>query len=169
MAIYQTTGSDGLAAEVATIGTSAGAGDSDKIAHLDASGKFHISFMPTGIGQPTKVANAAEALSAGDWVYINSSGTVAKAVASSAATLPQGFVLSAVSSGASATVYLEGENNVLTGLTRNTRYFLSGSTPGATTSTAPSSGSGHHVFSVGIASETTAIPFKPQHIVKRTA
>lgn len=166
-ATYVAVGSDGLYQETVAINTSAGSGDAHKIVETGDDGVIHPSLLGNAV-QPQIVANAAEALAAGDWVYINSSGTVAKAIATGATTLATGFVLAAVSSGAPATVYFEGVNTALSGLTRNVRHFLSATTAGATTPTPPASGSGHVVQCVGTTSQTSAIPFKPEFIVKRT-
>lgn len=56
--------------------TSAGAGDAGKLAALDSTGKLDTTMMPTGIGADTDSIQASEALAAGDWVNIhNSSGS----------------------------------------------------------------------------------------------
>lgn len=140
--------------------TSAGAGDAGKLPALDTSGRLDSSFMPTGIGADTASLVASEALSANDLVNVwNSSGTpkIRKADASTSGKEAHGFVLSAVSSGASGTVYFEGTNSGLTGLTAGV-LFLSAATPGAATATAPS-GSGNIVQRVGVATAATAFNF----------
>lgn len=143
--------------------TSAGAGDSGKVVALDSSGRIDPTMMPTGIGADTASILASEALSAGDQVNIyNNAGTanVRKADASTAGKDAMGFVLSAVSSGANATVYFEGTNTQLTGLTPG-RQFLSATTPGKTQATAPT-GSGQVVQVVGFATSATAMNFQAE-------
>lgn len=168
MSFYSRLGSDGLPEEVQAIKVSAGAGDANKLVRTGDDGTLDPSLLGA-TAQPQKVANAAEALAAGDYVYINSSGTVAKAIATAAGTLATGFVLASAASGASVTVYFEGINSALSGQTRNKVQFLSATTAGARTETPPASGSGHYVQSLGTSSETTATPFKPVTIIKRAA
>ncbi len=153
------TNSSGTIAEASTVASSAGAGDSGKIPGLNGSGVLDNSFLPPGIGADTAAITASEALSAGDLVNIhNSSGPkVRKADASTSGKEAHGFVLAAVSNGASATVYFEGTNNQVSSLTAGVLY-LSDTTPGGTTSTAPS-GSGKVVQRVGFATATTALNF----------
>jgi hypothetical protein len=153
------TNNAGQLTEVATITTSAGAGDSGKIVGLDSAGKFDVSVMPVGIGADTATITASEALVAGDFVNIwNSTGAkVRKADATTAGKEAHGFVLAAVSNGAAATVYFEGTNTQVTGLTAG-KLFLS-TTPGQAVSTAPSA-SGNVVQVVGFATAPTAMNFQ---------
>ncbi|MGY1946548.1 hypothetical protein [Nocardia asiatica] len=148
----------GTLTERAAITTSAGAGDSGKIPGLDANGRLDNSFMPVGIGADTATIAASEALSAGDLVNIwNSSGAkVRKADATTAGKEAHGFVLAAVSNGANATVYFEGTDTGVSGLTAGVQYLST--TPGTATSTAPS-GSGNVVQRVGFATAATALNF----------
>lgn len=157
---------DGLPKEEEGLVVSAGAGDSGKLVALDASGKLDESVLPVGIGADVKVANAGENLAAGDFVYIDASGDVRKADASNTAKLAIGFVLSAVTAASDATVYMEGTNTGLTGLTAGTRYFLSPSSPGTHTATVPTT-AGHTVQVLGTAIDTTELSFEPQIIGTR--
>ena len=119
--------------------------------------------MPSGIGADVVSLPATEALAAGDFVNIyDNSGTISvrKANATDATKPANGFVKSAVASGANATVYFEGINNALTGLTVGSQYFLS-TTAGAITTTAPST-SGNIVQYIGTPHATTAIRFEPE-------
>lgn len=157
------TNSSGTIAEAATVSTSAGAGDATKIPALDGAGKLDNSFLPTGIGADTQVVTASENLAAGDLVNIwNSSSTfkVRKADASTSGKEAHGFVLAAVTSGNAATVYFEGSNTQVTGLLPGV-YFLSSSTPGLETQTAPS-GSGQIVQRVGFATSATVLNFQSE-------
>ena len=149
--------------QVAAIVTSAGASDDGKIPALDANGRLDNSMMPVGIGADTKSVVASENLAAGDKVNLwDDAGTLKarKADAATSGKEADGFVLSAVTSGASATVYFEGTNTQLTGLTLGARYYLSASVPGGITATPPS-GSGNVVQYIGRAISATEISFEP--------
>lgn len=152
------TNNAGQLAEVSTITSSAGAGDAGKIVGLDAAGKLDQSVLPVGIGADTAAITTSEALSAGDLVNVweSTGAKVRKADATTAGKEAHGFVLAGAAGGAVATVYFEGTNTQLSGLTAG-RLYLS-TTPGATTRTAPS-GSGNVVQAVGFAVSTTAMNF----------
>lgn len=149
----------GRNAEEATISTSAGVGSVAKVPELDSNGKLDSSFMPTGIGADTFVAQASEALSAGDFVQCwDSAGSfrVRKADGSMTGKAADGFVIAAVASAANATVYFEGQNNQKTGLTPGARYYLDGATAGAVTLT-PVTGTGKTHQYLGKAVSATTI------------
>lgn len=158
--IYNNTGT---LTEKASIQTSAGAGDAGKIPALDAAGKLDTSMMPVGIGEDLKSIMASETLAAGDFVNVwNDAGAVKgrKSDGSTTGKEANGFVLAVVTSGNSGTVYFEGTNTQLTGLTGGSMYFLSAVTPGGVTTTAPSA-AGQIVQKVGRALSTTEINFEP--------
>lgn len=138
--------------------SSAGSGDADKLVALDGSGKIDVTMMPTGVGADTALINASENLAAGDLVNVhNSSGAkVRKADATTSGKEAHGFVLSAVTSGNDATVYFEGTNTQVSGLTPGKQFLLS--TAGTAGATAPS-GSGNVVQCVGFATSATALNF----------
>jgi hypothetical protein len=150
--------------ELAGLVVSAGAGSDGALVALDASGKLDASVMPSGIGANTVSAIASENLAAGDAVNIYDNAgtaTVRKADATVEGKEANGFVQSAFSSSAAATVYTSG--NVitgLTGLTAGTRMFLH-TTAGALTATPPSA-SGNVVQLVGIAASATTVMFEPE-------
>lgn len=147
--------------EVEATGTG-GVGKANMIPALDVSGRLDTTMMPTGIGAETAIIEAFGALAAGDFVNVyNDGGTakVRKADASSATAPANGFVLSAVVSGADATVYFGGLNSAVTGVTPG-QHFLS-TTPGASNHVAPS-GSGQIVQRVGFAVSANTINFTPQ-------
>lgn len=152
----------GTVTEKAAVQASAGAGDAGKIPALDGTGRLDNTMLPVGIGADTATIAASEALAAGDLVNVwNSSGAkVRKADASSAGKEAHGFVLAAVSSGANATVYFEGTDTQVTGLTPGAQ-FLSATTPGQATNVAPS-GTGQVVQRVGFAVGATALNFQSQ-------
>ena len=145
------------------VATSGGATDANKIPMLDSTGKFDPTLFPTGIAPETRTLTASEALSAGDLVNIwNSSGPkMRKADATVAGKEAHGFVLAAVTSGATGTVY--PEENVLSGLsglTPGATQFLS-VTAGGRTETAPT-GSGNVAQVIGVALSATEILFRPR-------
>lgn len=140
--------------------SSAGAGDAAKIVQLDGTGRIDNTMMPVGIGVDVATIAAGENLAAGDFVNIyNDSGAKArKADATTSGKEAHGFVLAAVTSGNNATVYFEGTNTGVTGLTPGV-VFLS-ATAGVATGTAPSS-SGNVVQRLGVAVSATAVNFEP--------
>ena len=140
--------------------TSAGAGDAAKIPVLDGTGKLDTSFMPVGIGADTASIVASEILAAGDLVNVWNNASVAnvrKADASTAGKEAHGFVLAGFASAASATVYFEGTNTQVTGLTPGVQ-FLSSAIPGKTLTTIPA-GAGKVVQRVGFATSATTLNF----------
>lgn len=153
-------GSGVLAASIVnSVTSSAGAGDSGKLAALDGSGKLDATMMPTGVGADVATITASENLAAGDFVNIwDSTGAKArKADATTAGKEAHGFVLSAVTSGNPASVYFEGSNTGVSGMTPGLVYLST--TAGVATSTAPS-GSGNVVQRIGVATSATAINFE---------
>ncbi len=152
----------GVVGEEAAVQSSGGAGDAGKIVALDAGGRIDNSMMPVGIGAETKTLTASEALNAGDYVNIFDDTGVTKcrkADATVAGKEANGFVLAAVLLGNPATVYLDGINNQLMGLTGGTVYYLS-TTAGQPTDTAPS-GAGNVVQRLGRALSATELSFEP--------
>jgi hypothetical protein len=147
--------------EITATVVSTGASDDGKIVALDNTGRLDNSVMPVGIGTETKNIQASENLAAGDVVNIwNSAGQfrVRKADATTSGKEANGFVLTNVTSGQLANVFLEGTITGLSGLAPN-RYYLS-TTPGQITSTPPSA-SGNVVQVVGISTSTTELTFEP--------
>lgn len=147
--------------EVQPVTTSAGAADASKLAQLDATGKWDITLMPSGIGVPTVSLTASETLAAGDVVNVwNDSGTakVRKADCSNGRRA-HGYVLSGASSNTSATVYVQDNLTGLSGLTPGAAYYLS--TTGAISTTAPTT-SGQISQEIGTAISTTVISFVPK-------
>lgn len=140
--------------------SSAGAGDSGKLAALDAAGRLDESMMPVGIGADTSSIATSENLAAGDLVNIFNDGGTAKARKADATTAGKeahGFVLDAVTSPANATVYFEGPNTSVTGLTPGVQYLTT--TAGTSSTTAPSA-SGNIVQRVGFATSATNLNFQ---------
>jgi hypothetical protein len=153
----------GRITEISGIVTSAGAANDGDIPALDATGRLDITLMPVGIAPEVVTAPASENLASGDLINLwNDSGTLKarKADATAAGKEADGFVLAAVTSPADATVYLEGMNTGVSGLTIGAFYFLSAASPGLPTATAPT-GSGNVVQSIGKATSATSLQFEP--------
>lgn len=152
----------GKLTEVVAKVTSSGAGDAGAMVKLDAGGKLDVSLLPTGVGAEVVVAPASENLSAGDYVnFWDDGGTVKarKADASDATKPAQGFVLSAVTAPADATVYCEGINNQVSGMTPGSMQYLS-ETAGGITETAPAT-NGAIAQHLGYAHSATEMYFNP--------
>lgn len=130
------------------------------IVALDDTGRLDPSLLPTGVGQDVVSVTAGAALTAGDFVAITSAGAVrASAAAGGSQAQAIGFVVSSFASGATATVYYDGINPGVTGLTVGSRYYLSDITPGGLTAT-PVSGTGKLHQYLGTANTTTSLAFK---------
>lgn len=143
---------------------SSGASDAGKIPALDATGRLDQTMMPVGVAADTSSITASENLAAGDFVNVwNDSGTakVRKADGSTSGKYAHGFVLASVTSGQTALVYFEGPNTAITGATPG-EVFLSASTAGSYTSTAPT-GAGKTVQKLGVAVSATVINFEWLH------
>jgi hypothetical protein len=130
----------------------------NSIVATDATGRIDISVLPVGVGAETVVCVSSENLAAGAFVNLFLNGgviTARNADNTTNAKPAHGFVLSAVTSPANATVYALGQINTgVTALTIGSTYFLG--TVGAAVTTAPST-TGNIVQQVGIATLTTAI------------
>jgi hypothetical protein len=130
-----------LAEQVATVVSLGVANDGDIIA-LDSTGRLDASVLPVGFGAEVLSITAFENLSAGDFVNIFLDGGVAKvrkADASGGNTKKaDGFVISAFTTGNTASVYFGNVNTGVSGLTIGSVYYLSDSVAGSITTTAPS-------------------------------
>lgn len=147
---------------------SAGAANAGDLVALNDDGKLDESVMPSGIGAETASFPASENLASGDQVNIwNDAGTlrVRKADATAAGKRSHGVVKAAVTSGASALVYLPGITLTgLTGLTAGAHYFL-GTTPGAIVTDVSAYVAGNVIQRVGHALSTTSLYFAPDEPV----
>jgi hypothetical protein len=150
--------------------TTGGAPDAEKIPSLDANGRLTAAMMPVGIGAEVKVIVASEALGAGDFVNIwDDSGTLKARLADASADKPaHGYVIAAVESAANATVYCDGINDQLTGMSGGPLMYLSGAVPGAPTATPPST-SGHYVQRLGARLSATELAFVPDLTIIKLA
>jgi hypothetical protein len=180
---------DGAYEEVLTVDTSEGAADADEIPSLNADGildpsivgadttgnsvvlmtgpdgRIDTSVLPAGVGVDTASIVASEGLSAGNWVNVyDNAGTAGVRRADSGAGRPaNGFVLESYDATDPARVYFEGFNTAMSGLTPGIVY-LSATTPGGSTNTAPS-GSGQLLQILGTAYSATTVYFKPERPV----
>jgi hypothetical protein len=152
---------NGVQSWFTAITASTGVSDAGKILATDASGRIDSSFMPAGLGAATEVMVASEALTAGDFVniWLDTGTRKARKADASNGRFVSGFVSANVALNANATVILQGANSNLTGLTIGSRYFLSSTTPGGATLTAPTA-SGNIIQELGVAISDTAINFE---------
>ena len=164
---YLQLGSVGFPEEVEARDTSVGAGDAGKLAALDGTGKLSSTMMPAGIGTDSKSMTAAEALAAGDLVYITAAGTVMKADANDIAKAAVGFVLTAIGNGASGIVYFEGTITGLSGLTPGAQYFLSATAGQVVLAASLPTAAGDVAQPIGRAISATEINFEAGHPIKR--
>jgi len=148
--------------QITALVTSTGVADANKVVATGADGRLDESLMPVGIGADIAILPASENLASGDHVNIwDDAGTAKarKADATSAGKEANGFVLDAATAGANATVYFEGRNTSLSGLTLGARYYLSASVPGGVTTTPPSA-TGNVVQYLGTAYSATELAFE---------
>lgn len=145
-----------LAQKQATVVSTGVANDGD-IPALDSTGKLDVSVLPTGVGPDVVILAATENLAAGSYVNIWDDAGTAKArlADNSNSRDAHGFVKDAVTSGSNATVYFEGGNDDLSGLTPGARYYLG--TAGAATVTPPVAPAAQISQLVGVAINTTTI------------
>lgn len=136
---------------------STGVAEAGDIVALDSTGKLDPSLFPTGFGDDLAVFVASEALGAGDYVNIFDNGGVptARLADNSNGRDAHGFVKTAVASAGNASVYFEGANDALAGLTIGARYYVD--TAGGVTSTPPVAPAAAFSQFVGIAISATSI------------
>ena len=107
---------------------SAGAGNDGDVIALDSTGRIDTSVLPIGVGPDVKIIVVEEAsgLSAGDYVNVfdNASTPKVRLADNSNGREAHGFVKAAFADAGSATVYFEGENDDLSGLTAGERLYL---------------------------------------------
>lgn len=136
---------------------STGVAEAGDIVALGTDGKLDPSLLPTGVGPDVIVLEASENLGAGDYVNIFNDGGVQKArlADNSNSRDAHGFVKDAVTAASNATVFFEGANDVLSGLSIGERYYLD--TAGGATATAPVAPAAQISQFLGIAISATAI------------
>ncbi len=149
---------NGKLTQVEATVVSTGAADAGEIPALDSNGKLDVSVLPTGVGPNVKVVVASENIGAGKYVNIYNNGGVANArlADNSNSREAHGFVKDAVTSGNNATIYFEGTNDDLSGLTPGARQYLA--TAGSVTETPPTTAGGAQIHQlVGSAISATEI------------
>lgn len=148
---------NGKITQVEATVTSAGAGDAGEVVALDSNGKLDVSVLPVGVGPDVAVILASENLGVGDYVniYDNTGTPNVRLADKSNGRDAHGFVKDAVTSGNNATIYFEGANDDLSGLTIGARYYLD--TAGGVTSTPPVIASASISQFVGYAISATTI------------
>jgi len=135
---------------------SAGVADAAKIVMTDSTGRLDNSLLPVGIGADTQDIVSFENLVAGDFVNIFDDGgtpSIRKADASNGRDA-NGFILTGVTAPATGTVYFEGTNTQLSGMTPGARQYLG--TSGAVTET-PNTTTGQLHQYLGKASSATEL------------
>ena len=156
LVIDETTGCQ---EEVIPLTSSTGAPDANQLVQTGADGKLDETLLPSSVFDSISLP-AGEALTAGDYVIIDASGEVVRASAASGGNAAVGYVKDSVTTGASVTVYFEGTNDALSGLTPGASYFLSDTTPGGITTTIPTD-TGEIVQKIGLAISATSLTFEP--------
>lgn len=149
---------NGKLTQVEATVVSTGAGDAGEVVALDSSGKLDVSVLPTGVGPNVKVILASENIAAGKYIniYDNAGTPNVRLADNSNSREAHGFLLDAVTSGNNATVYFEGTNNDLSGLTAGARQYLG--TAGGVTATPPTFAGGAQISQlVGTAISATEI------------
>lgn len=152
------TGVDPIEELEATV-SSSGATNAGDIIALNSVGKLDVTVMPQGFGPGVEAIATSETLAIGDLVNIHDNGgtkAVRKADATVTGKPADGFVLEGFTHPASATVYYEGVNDQVTGLTIGPQYLSV--TAGKTTATKPSSAGNIQQF-VGTATSATSMVF----------
>ncbi len=124
---------NGSMVEVADATTSTGAGDAGKTVALNSAGKIDETMLPA---VDVSSIEASEDIGAGDFINIHeSTGTKIRLADRENGRPANGFVNSAIATGASGTVFFEGRNTAKTGMTAGQIQFLG--VAGNTTSVAP--------------------------------
>ena len=155
---YQTLESGKGQLKEATV-SSTGVAEAGDIVALDTTGKLDPSLLPVGVGADVKIAEASENLSPGDYVnFWDDGGTEKVRLAdNSNGRDAHGFVIAAVTSGSNATVYFEGSNANLSGLTAGQRVYLGVTGDIITTPLDPVTDAGKiHQF-LGVAVDATTV------------
>lgn len=142
--------------------TSAGAGSAGKLVQLDGGGKLDATVLPSGVGPDAQTFTTTEAVSAGDYLNIwNSSGAKVRKADASNGRQAHCYAAASAASGASVVAMFEGTNAQVSGRTPGAIQFLSATTPGAASETAPT-GSGQIVQILGVATGATTVSFEAE-------
>lgn len=148
---FLTVLANGTTKLLTAINSSLGAGDANKILMTNSQGKVDVTFMPEGLEIQVESAIATEDLIAGNFVNFYDNGgvpSVRKAIANDIDKIANGFVLNNFLTGATALIYTKGVNTSL-GSTEGSKYYLSATTAGLGTITAPSQVTGNFLQVLG--------------------
>ena len=149
-----------LKAIQATVVSSGAANDGDIVA-LDSTGKLDVTTLPTGVGPDVAsiVVEEVAGLAAGDYVNIFDNGGTPKVrlADNSNGRDAHGFVKASFANAATATVFFEGPNSDLSGLTAGDRVYLGTAGGVISTPLAPITDTGKiHQF-LGVAVSSTEV------------
>jgi len=110
--------------EATTVST--GVAEAGDIIATDSTGKIDISLLPSGIGADVAMIEASGDISGGSYIQIfeNLGSPEIRLADNSNGRNADGFIIDAVTDGNLATVYFEGSNTGLTGLTVGSRQYL---------------------------------------------
>ena len=152
----------GVETLVNAIIASTGVADANKVVATNASGKIDLTLLPAGLDISVVQIEAGEILVAGDYINIYDDAAVLKVRKADGALAREahGFVLQGYAAAATADVYLKGLNDQYTGQTFGGRVWLSTSTAGLGTQTAPANTDGHIIQVLGYASNATTHNFE---------
>ena len=120
----------GRTKQIFGIQTSAGVGDAGKLVATNSVGVIDVTMLPAGVGQNIVVTPTTEALAVGAFVNLFATAGSpnvwnARNADNSSNREAWGYVIAAVTSGASATVYRLGTTNAnMSGLTIGGDYWL---------------------------------------------
>ena len=150
---------NGVITQLVPINASTGVSDAAKMLQTGADGRLDESFLPSSITGQVKILPASEDLAAGDLVNIwSDTGTIKVRLADASLNRPAvGYVAAGVSTGANATIYVEGINTQVSGLTPGLVWL---GDAGAVTQTPPTSGSGGISQIVGTFLAATELEFE---------
>jgi hypothetical protein len=142
-------------------GTSLGSGAAPAgfILETDGLGGFNLIVTPTSGGGGVDILSCDASIAPGDVVYISASNTVAKASAESGVGQTSDAIAIVDSKPTSITCVLRGTGlspAVFVGLSVGATYYLSATTPGGITSTAPTA-PGTKVQEVGTGASSTRL------------
>ena len=149
--------------EVQANTTSSGAADAGKMVALNAAGKIDITMLPSGVGGDIRNVTAAETISAGDLVYVNSSGEVVRADADNSRPA-HGIALTAIANASNGDVAFGSYVAAgFSSLSPGASYYLS-TTPGSISTSIPNT-SGALVQRVGVALSSSEFYFEPSQAI----
>src|SRR5574343_1267849 len=117
---YLRIDTNGRVAEKEATVVSTGAPNAGEVVALDGTGRIDASVLPVGVGPDvlSVVVDETAGLSAGNYVNIfDNTGAKVRLADRSNQRAAHGFVKAAFADASTATVYFEGPNDNLTGLT----------------------------------------------------